>query len=598
MKITVFFVVSVILWISCIAVAVFRKMIKSKRIKLLNTSKILTAGVALSSLILFIPVYMNSFEGASGGIIEAFLLSVYSMIKMFLADGDYSFVASNLGNAPIWVETGYSLMFSVMYLLAPIMTFGFVLSFFKNISAYKQYISRFTSDVYVFSELNKKSLTLAYSLIEKCNGVCVFTDVYDSDEEEMSELIEKAEDISAICFKKDITTVNFSVHSKKSKIAFFAFSDDYNDNTVHAIHLVNKYKYRNNTDLYLLSSKEEAELLLLKSITEESTDPKDEVKIKIRRINDVRSLIARTLYEDGYDMIFKSAREDENGLKNIHALVIGMGQYGTEMTKALSWFCQMDGYRAEIDAFDINEKADTIFSSICPELMDSEHNGVFDKIGEAQYRISIHSGVDIDTKEFDDIVSSLDGISYVFISLGCDQKNISAAIKLRSLAARLGFYPTIQAVVFDSDKKEALQDIVNYRHQKYDIDFVGDIRECYSEKVILGSDLEKEALKRHMKWGRESQFWKFDYNYKSSVASAIHRKMKVLCNIPGVEKEADKRSDDELLILRRLEHRRWNAYMRSEGYVFGPERNDLAKMHNCLIPYEDLPLNEQIKDDD
>jgi hypothetical protein len=43
--------------------------------------------------------------------------------------------------------------------------------------------------------------------------------------------------------------------------------------------------------------------------------------------------------------------------------------------------------------------------------------------------------------------------------------------------------------------------------------------------------------------------------------------------------------------------------MRSEGYVYGGTversgRNDMAKMHNCLVPFEQLPYEEQIKDDD
>lgn len=43
--------------------------------------------------------------------------------------------------------------------------------------------------------------------------------------------------------------------------------------------------------------------------------------------------------------------------------------------------------------------------------------------------------------------------------------------------------------------------------------------------------------------------------------------------------------------------------MRSEGYVYGGTveksgRNDLAKTHNCLVPFDALPIAEQKKDDD
>ena len=53
--------------------------------------------------------------------------------------------------------------------------------------------------------------------------------------------------------------------------------------------------------------------------------------------------------------------------------------------------------------------------------------------------------------------------------------------------------------------------------------------------------------------------------------------------------------------VQRLEHRRWNAYMRSEGYVFSgsadkKSRNDLGKMHHDLVDYEALTEEEKRKD--
>lgn len=38
--------------------------------------------------------------------------------------------------------------------------------------------------------------------------------------------------------------------------------------------------------------------------------------------------------------------------------------------------------------------------------------------------------------------------------------------------------------------------------------------------------------------------------------------------------------------------------MRSEGYVYGKVRNDLAKMHNCLVPFDELSAADKVKDDD
>ena len=74
--------------------------------------------------------------------------------------------------------------------------------------------------------------------------------------------------------------------------------------------------------------------------------------------------------------------------------------------------------------------------------------------------------------------------------------------------------------------------------------------------------------------------------------------MKILCKIPGADKEPHERTEEEKWELRELEHRRWNAYMRLEGFTYAKKRNNLAKTHHCLVPFDELSLEEQEKDDD
>ena len=598
MEWTIFLIISAICLISSIVLAIIRAKSKYKSGRLLDPSKILFAGVIVSSVILFLPIYFNTFKSSDCGIFETVLIAIHNMIRLFIVDGEFGFITSNLVGVPTLIFKGYTTLFSILFVLAPILTFGFVLSFFKNISAYKRYITHYNSDVFIFSELNEKSLALAKSLHKNNskNRFFVFTDVFEKEEEQSYEFVEKAKELGAVCFKKDIVTIDFSFHSKKSNLSFFAIGEDQSENISQALKIVDKLKYRDKTNLYVFSTQVEAEMLLAHAFNGADNG----IKIKVRRVNEVQSLITRNLYENGYEKIFESAYDDSE-VKKINAVVIGMGQHGTEMTKALSWFCQMDGYLVEINAFDLDLNVNEKFTAECPELM--KFSGVLDVAGEAKYTINIHSGVNVDTVAFDKHIQSLPRTTYVFVALGNDEKNISTAVKLRSLFERIGYNPEIQAVVYNSDKKEALTGIANFKGQEYKIDFIGDMKSSYSEEVILDSDVEEEALKRHMKWGNESEFWQYNYNYKSSIASAIHRKMKILCGMPGIEKDPKDRAEDELWNLRILEHNRWNAYMRSEGYVYGGTveksgRNDLAKMHNCLVPFSELPLKEQEKDDD
>lgn len=580
---------------------------KYKSGRFLTPSKIMFAGVILSSLALFIPIYSTTLKESDCGGLETFLISVHNVIRLFVVDGEFSFITSNIKDVSEAVYNGYTVMFAILFVLAPFLTFEFVLSFFKNFSSYRRYLFHFGTDVYIFSELNDKSLALATSLSEKKGRLFVFTDVFEREEEQNYELVEKAKELGAICFKKDVLTINFAVHSKSSALNFFTIGENHSENISQSLKLIEKLKYRKNTNLYVFSTQVEAEILLANAFEDDSANAEEKGKknkpiaIKVRRVNEVQSLINRNLYENGFEKIFCSAHEDENGVKQINAVVIGMGQHGSDMTKALAWFCQMDGYEITINSFDKDKLAGEKFLSQCPELM--EFSGKTDIPGETRYSITVHSDIDVDTATFDKNIESLPRTTYVFVALGNDEKNISTSVKLRAIFERMDHHPVIQTIVYNSEKKEALVGIKNFKGMEYKIDFIGDMKSSYSEDVILDSDVEEEALKRHLKWGDEREFWRYDYNYKSSIASAIHRKMKILCGIPGIEKEPKDREEGELRALRVLEHRRWNAYMRSEGYVYGGTiersgRNDLAKMHNCLVPFDRLPLKEQEKDDD
>ena len=45
-------------------------------------------------------------------------------------------------------------------------------------------------------------------------------------------------------------------------------------------------------------------------------------------------------------------------------------------------------------------------------------------------------------------------------------------------------------------------------------------------------------------------------------------------------------------------HEVWAESRISQGWTYGPERNDALKQHPCLVPYEDLPEVEKAYDRD
>lgn len=561
---------------------------KKHRFSLFNA---LFAGVFVAAIVMFYPVHYALEEATAWGILRAILLSIFNAMQIFAGGCEFAVVKEGLSLCPNELGMLYQIWAATLFVLAPIFTFGFVLSLFKNLSANAKYIASFFKDVYVFSELNERSIVLANDIKSKNKkSVIVFTDAFEANEKSSFELIEEAKKLRAICFKNDILAVNFKRHSAKKTISFFVIGINETENLNQALKLVEKYKERGNTNLYVFSTDVGSELLL--SSTEKSL-------VKVRRINEVQSLINRVLYERG-KIIFDSARENGEGTKDISAVVIGMGRYGTEMVKALTWFGQMDGYNLEINAFDKDSLAKEKFVALAPELMSDEYNGVFVD-GEAHYKIQIHSGFNVETISFAEEIFKIKNATYVLVALGDDEANIKAAVNLRMYFERMKIHPVIQAIVYNSQQKRALEGLKNFKGQDYDIDFIGDRESTYAVDVIINSELEEEALKRHLKWGAEDDFWNYAYNYRSSTASAIHMKARVKCGIPGAEKTTEELTPEEKNIIEALEHRRWNAYMRAEGYVFSgstdkSSRNDLAKMHHDLVDFSSLTEEEKRKD--
>lgn len=562
--------------------------IKRKKIKKsFNSFYCFAISVFTSSVIIFLPIYYKIFDGDKLRLIKTVLLSIHNTIRLFIVDGEFTIITDNIPRIDIY--EGYTFLSSILFVLAPILTFGVVLSILKNIFTYQKYLINYNSDVYIFSELNDKSLALAKSLHNNnSKRVIVFTDTFEKNEEESYELIEKAKKLNSICFKKDITVVNFKAHSKKKKMIFFLIGHDDTENIEQCVTLLDNYKNRDNTDIYIFSNSLESEFML---------SSYDKGKVKLRRINDVEVLIFRNLYNYGF-RLFENAHPIGNGEKKITAVIIGLGQYGKEMLKNLAWFCQMDGYKLYIHSFDKNKNALEEIKSACPELIDEKHNNNFEDDGESQYSINIYSNIDVTNSMFDEKILAIDDTSYILVSLGDDELNIKTAYKLRVLYEKKGIHPIIQTVIYNNKKKSAIAKAKNFKDQPLDLEIIGDLETQYSEEVVLESDIEKLALERHLKWGEEEKFWNYEYNYRSSIASVIHHKMKVLCKIPGINKPADKRTKQEKNALRKLEHRRWNAYMRSEGYSYAEKRDDLAKLHNCLVTFDELSEKDKAKDDD
>jgi len=607
----VFFVVAMIVlgWAIILAVAI--NFTRKKRLGVLKRSHFLIAGVFLSSAILFLPIYRDIF-GLNSITFKTVLLSIHNAIRLFVVDADFETISGFIQTLGGAYAKAYEITFAVLFVLAPALTATFLLSFLGDFSSYAKCFFSFHKEAYVFSDLNERSLALAKDIIKNKKGVLIiFTDVLTSNDES-NDLVENARELGAVLFKKSIAHVHFNAQLKRKKITFFAISEKEDENVSHSSALIKKYGNLANRELYLFSMSKQSELFL------ENID--NFYKMKVRRVNESSSLVNRYLYDNGKD-IFNGTHAEEDGLKVISAVVLGMGSYGTQMAKALPWFCQLPGYRFKLNVFDKDEHAESRFKALCPDYLNPKCNKVYVD-GEAQYDINVHSGIDFKTHEFGEELQKIKDASFVFVALGTDEDNIGYAVQARMYFERIGVHPKIVAVVYDGEKVKQIKNATcatDKKNRKYDIEYTGTLQELYSVNVIINSELEDRAVDVHMGYfsnGDETltpeqlkekiakhmrSFYMIEYNYNSSCASAMHNKVRVECKIAGADKDPADLTKEEKDLMEKIEHRRWNAYTRSCGYVWSnsktsDSRNDLAKMHHNLVPFEELSKEDKEKD--
>lgn len=576
----------IILIITALAVAFIPKklMVSSK----INKIYFILTGVFLS--IFAVMLYVDNKPLVYGSETTIFL-ALFHTVQIMLAGYDFEFLheAFVFSTAPF--STPYIYM-AFLFVLAPICTFSFVLSFFKSITSYIKFLFFWKRDTYILSNLSEKSVALANSIHSKFpKAIIIFTNVFANTETEY-DLLDEVNLINGLVFKSDIFDFGIKMHSKKSKLSYFLIKENESDNLKDALNLIEKLNSREKTEMYVFSTSKEGELLL---------DSADFGKAKVRRVNE-NQMLAYSIINDEKTMITKDVTIKDDK-KIISTLVVGFGGYGEEITKSLLWCGQLPGYELEINVIDKSPKAESYFKAKCPEIFKLNNNK---ELGETIYSLNFFNEVDVSSYEFTETLKKLSNTSVVYVSLGNDELNIETAISIRILFERMGIYPKIRAIVFSDVKNKTIvqKGLINYKEDNYDIEIIGNISSRYDYDKIVNEKIEEKAIKYHYAWAYDSdmseedlkktienetkKFNQIEYYRNSSIATAIHDTYRKSENIP--EKNA---------IV--YEHIRWNAYMRTEGYIFSGSydkktRNDRAKMHHDLVKQEILNDKDITKD--
>lgn len=684
---------------------------KERADRVFSPFQVFTGGVFIAVMLVFLPVFYYNYDlFGDYSYIRPIFIALHNTIRVFILDGDFDTVANQITDINELVRLCFSFHSALLYVVAPILTFGNVLSMFKNIRGEAMLSFYKNRSMYIMSELNVCSMSLAESIIARCkeNGcdekkpIIVFTDVFEQNEEDDYELLVKAHDIGAICLKKDISHLKLSEKSKNIEI--FLVGENESENIEHAIKLTESYQTRKNLSIYVFATSsgagyvidslekgkntlddkfeqfiiDDAKGLLYGDAWKQSEDIKVDGGFYVRRINSIEALAKNTLSDKKtYNAVIESAKKNDN---TISIMIIGMGKYGKQFFKTALWLFQHEGYKLEINVFDADKEgvdhAKKQLAKECPELININPSG---EDGDANYDIKFFSGVDCFSSDFDECFGSsenkrrLKRTNIAFVTLGDDDKNIEAAVMLRTLFDRKKGLtkgdvennknnpyemPMIHAVVYDEQKASNLgangSEIINHQKQNYRVNFIGarnaqyDYTNIENNRVIEKAAfayhidwLRKEAQLRHhyendsafrktvdenlktegktISWsddfiytgadnrvdfdgaintsnikGEAQKYVSFEYFRRSSIAKAMHKE------ITG-DYFADTKDHSPICTCeicearRKTEHMRWNAYMRSEGYVKGV-RNDRAKTHPNLCTWDELPYLDRFKD--
>ena len=528
---------------------------KSGAKRVLSPFLLLTLGVFAATFVMFLPIYYTSYDfGDAFAWVRPALNSFHHAIKVFIVDEDFDTVKAGVSGIGGTLHAVYSLYAAILYVLAPILTFGNVLSLFKNLKHEFLFALRRRRPFYVFSELNERSITLAESIAEtkkREKPILVFTSVNEKDDGSDYELLLRARDVGALLLKKEISRVN--ADRKKGRVECFLICDDESENVEQAIKLNKANSGHKDRAIYLfsLSSNSSAGMVidsldkgpdvvnesLERAIERNSEDVVygnwlDESDLDvascyyIRRIDTVENLAVSVLSSpELLGPLFAAVKRE----RRISLLLLGVGEYGRAFLKTALWMYQICGCALEITVMDRapREQIESVLRRECPDV---RLNETFDEPGSENYRIRIMPQIDFETFALEEALLSkderhwVDGVRLAVVALGDDDRNVGVSVELRRIfdivngstdrsdsMNDVGETPLICSVVYDEKKAsnmscgEGKTGIVDYKGHAYHISFVGDLKSRYSYSVIDEmKTLEKEAIKVHFDWIRNT----------------------------------------------------------------------------------------------
>ena len=582
-----FFLLSVCVFVLSISLAIFFGL-QRKRYRI-TPLHILLIGVFLADfLAIFPPYYLTVLEG--NGILKSIFMVFHDTLQLFTINNDFSLILDYVSGLTDIEQNLYTIYVAFLYAFTPILTVGFGLSFFKNLSAYWKYFFSFRTNVYVFSHWNEKAGALARSIVAKDKRATIILTSRTKETEENEELCNLARSVGSIDFATNIVDLKLNFHSASTTISFFFIKENTADNVEEGITTLKRYKNRPGSLLYVFSNVTAHEVIL---------NSADQGSAIIRRVNSMQSLIHMFLYKKGIE-IFKSAKTLDNGEKRISIALVGFGSYGAEFLRALPWFCTQPGYKTDIHVFEPNKTNFSSFQALYPEL-NYVHSASF--VPNAFYSIHFHA-LSADSLEFAEYIEN-NSFTFALVIAGENDRNLRIALRLRTLFARKRESPLIYTRISNPVLSDCCADLHAF-NGKYpcEIRLIGSIEDTYSYESIIESEWQRLAQHINHQYLEEGvknwdladgemdrivmesnyRFWRNEYTYSQSISQAIHSAILAeLClGLSTVHNWWEPTWEPEMGGL--LDRARWISFMYAQGYTYAEGPCNHVIMGHRLLP--------------
>lgn len=577
-------------------------------------------GLAIGTVIAIWLLYFNGNKDASSGLLEQFLMSILGTIGTITGNNSVWDTRDQVFELTSEIEPIFSFYTATLHIFTSGVVIGAILKIVDVFFPMARYMLCSRKHLYIFSSLTERGILLAQD-IYKNNKKSTFVFLNNENDANTELLSKQAHEIPAYVFAYDTKELWKPFRVKEENIEYFMLKENHDSNVNEAIELAEKYKDKK-VRIHILSDSCET-IGLLDIISTQS-------ECVLRLINEAKLTVYNIL--DKKPLFLAPEKQSD-------ILVIGAGKNGQAAIKASSWCGYTLNRKPHIYVIDKEIAPKLKLEKDAPEMMHA---------GNIHYEM-----IDVETPEFlaflrEHLVSNNSNIGYVFCTLGDDHLNLRTAMEVRNISYERepfnlneGKLPYINVLLENSFLAKTASELsfkvgaqVGGR-RSFELNPYGGLKEFYTWENICASKLEGAGLAVDFHYNAEvnrdvyygENYKKSNYNRDSSMACGLHAKYKMysllqesgrLDYLPSVDWEMgieatvlqtieeflkDENNKDVIEELSKVEHLRWNAYMRSEGWQtangtnrelwgnlenLADYRNFGAKRHACLVSWEDL----------